>query len=477
MEWKFGAWIDNENIEVREKTPVFSPYDGRKIGEVGVSDELIAGKAIESAVNCFRKLKEMPVYEKSEILMNLARILERRKKEFAEVITLDAGKPINFSLQEVERAILTFTLAAEESRREKGEIIPVDIDKRFRSYFCFYITCPSGPVLGISPFNFPLNLVAHKLAPAFAAGCSLVLKTPPQAPITPFLLAHAFREAGAPPGAFNVLHLEIPLAETLVKDERFKVLSFTGSARVGWHLKGIAGKKKVILELGGNAGAIVHEDAKNISWIARRLALGGYAYAGQICISVQRIFVHEKIYRDFVDRFIEEVKKLPVGDPVKEETVVGPVIDGASADRIEEWVMEAERKNAGVLLKGKREGNIVYPWVFENAEKTLKISCEEVFGPVTVLYPYSEFEKAIHFLNDSRYGLQAGVFTQNLNNIYRAVKDIDAGGIIVNDYPTLRADNYPYGGVKDSGLGREGVRYAMREMSELKTVVINFQEV
>lgn len=350
----------------------------------------------------------------------------------------------------------------------------MDLTRAGEGYFSFTKRFPIGPILAITPFNFPINLVAHKLAPCIASGNTMVLKPPPQAPITSLILGEIVEEAGAVPGALNVIPCELNVAEDLVSDDRLKMLSFTGSSRVGWQLKSEAGKKRVVLELGGDAGAIVHSDA-DLEWASHRLALGAFAYAGQICISVQRIYVEEKIYRKFRELFLRDVKKLKMGDPMESDTTVGPLIDRASAERVEEWIEEAKAQGAKVLIGGRRKGCLVEPTVISGTSPRMKVSSEEVFGPVVTLAPYKEFEDAVREVNTSIYGLQAGVFTNDINRIFYSYNSLDVGGVIINDYPTFRLDHTPYGGVKDSGLGREGVRYAMEEMTEVKLMVLNLR--
>jgi glyceraldehyde-3-phosphate dehydrogenase (NADP+) len=329
---------------------------------------------------------------------------------------------------------------------------------------------PLGPVAAFAPFNFPLNLVAHKIAPCLASGNTMVLKPPPQAPLTALRLGRILLEAGVPPGVVNILPCDIPIAEGLVGDPRIQFITFTGSAKVGWHLKANSGKKGVLLELGGNAAAVVHMDA-DLPWVAKRLAVGAFAYAGQICISVQRILVHEAVYERFVEQFLAEVDALPVGDPLDAKTVVGPLIDRAAADRVERWTSEAVAGGAQALRSMSRKDNVIAPIVLANTRPEMAVSCEEVFGPVVTLAPYRSFDDALVAVNDSRYGLQAGVFSHDLRRVFEAIDRLDVGGVIINDYPTFRVDHTPYGGMKDSGLGREGVKYAMDAMTQIKTAV------
>jgi len=318
--------------------------------------------------------------------------------------------------------------------------------------------------------------LAHKVAPAIAVGSSLVVKPPPQCPQMAFRLAEIMAECGLPAGAYNVLHLPIPVAEQLATDPRFAMLTFTGSPAVGWHLKNVAGKKKVCLELGGNAAAVVHEDAGDLDWVAQRLALGAFAYAGQVCIKVQRVLVHQPIYDKFVEKLVSATSALPCGDPLDPKTVVGPMIDSAAADRVESWTREAVAAGAEPLLATRRQGNVLTPGILARVPRDAKVSCKEIFGPVSIVMPYRDWAEALTLVNDSDFGLQAGIFTHDITRIFAAFNGLEVGGVVVNDFPTLRVDNFPYGGVRDSGFGREGVRYAMEEMSEPRMLVLNLNK-
>lgn len=463
-----------EMVESGESDDVINPYDGDVVGRVPLARPEHAEAATAAAVEAFEEMKVLPRYRRAEICLGVAEGIRKRSDELAKTIAEESGKPVRFARGEVNRAVQTFTLAAEEARRLGGEIVPVDIEPRAEGYTSLYYRFPVGPILGIAPFNFPLNLVAHKLAPAIAAGCTLVLKPPQQAPITSLRLAEICYEAGLPPKAYSVLHSTVEVAEPMVQDDRFKLLSFTGSAAVGWHLKSIAGKKRVVLELGGNAGAIVHSDA-DLDWAAERSVIGGYAYAGQTCISVQRVLAHRSIYEGFCEKLVARTGELKVGDPRDEETVVGPLIEEKHVDRVMSWIAEAEAGGAKVLAGNKREGNIVWPTILTGTRPDMKVECEEVFGPVITVRPYDDYEAAVKIVNDSVYGLQAGVFTHDIRLIHHAFQNLDVGGVIVNDYPTLRVDNWPYGGVKDSGLGREGVRYSLQEYTEMKALVLDLR--
>ncbi|MGE0355193.1 MAG: aldehyde dehydrogenase family protein [Gemmatimonadales bacterium] len=451
---------------------ITNPYTGRTIGRAAVGTLQDLDQAIRAAGRAFDVMRNQPAHERHDILQRISDGLRRGRERFARLIVADAGKPLTQARGEVDRAIMTFSLAADESRRVGGEVIPLDVDPRGADLAGVVRRFPVGPVSAISPFNFPLNLVAHKLAPAIATGCPVVLKAPPQCPLTAFALAELVASCDLPPGGFNVLHLPVPVAQRLATDERFRLLSFTGSAAVGWHLKAVAGRKKVLLELGGNAAAIVHEDTADLDWTAARLAAGAYAYAGQVCIKVQRIYVHRRIYPRFLRRFVDAAAALKVGDPSQPATVVGPMIDRGSAERVESWVREAVMAGARVRLQRRRRGNLLGPIVLTDAPRASRVVREEVFGPVTVVEPYGTWRQALTRVNDSRYGLQAGVFTRDIDRIREAFDTLEVGGVIVNDYPTLRIDNYPYGGIKDSGLGREGVRYAMEEMTEPRMLVL-----
>jgi glyceraldehyde-3-phosphate dehydrogenase (NADP+) len=461
-----GAMIESDRVD-----EVTNPYDGEVVGRVPLASEDQREAAIAAAVEAFEEMRALPRYRRAEICAGIAAGIEKRQKELAETIARECGKPIRYARGEVGRAVMTFTIAAEEAKRLGGEIVPIDIEPRAEGYTSLYYRFPIGPILGIAPFNFPLNLVAHKLAPAIAAGCPLVLKPAQQAPITSLKLAEICYEAGLPPKAFSVVHCTVEVGEPMVRDERFKLLSFTGSAAVGWHLKSIAGKKKVVLELGGNAGAIVHSDA-DLDWAVERSAAGGYAYAGQTCISVQRVLVHRSLYDEFCEKLVERTRALEVGDPLDEGTVIGPLIEEKHADRVMSWIAEAERGGAKVLVGNRREGSLVWPTILAETRFDMKVECEEVFGPVVTVRPYDDFKAAVKIVNDSVYGLQAGVFTHDVRLIHYAYRNLEVGGVIVNDFPTLRVDNWPYGGVKDSGLGREGVRYSLDEMTEMRVLVL-----
>jgi acyl-CoA reductase-like NAD-dependent aldehyde dehydrogenase len=419
-------------------------------------------------------MRNLPGHARSALLRSIAGLLQARQEEGARIIAGEAGKPITDARREVGRAIQTFTVAAEEAKRIGGEAVPLDWTPGTESYWGVTRRVPLGAILGITPFNFPINLVAHKVAPALAAGNAILIKPAPQTPLTALFLGELAVEAGLPAGTLNIVPCANDVAERLVGDARFKLLSFTGSAQVGWMLKAKCGKKKVVLELGGNAGVIIEPDA-DLEFAAQRCATGGFTYAGQTCISVQRILVHESIVEAFISKLLAHVSALKAGDPLDEATVIGPLIDGKAATRVEGWIQEAVAQGARVLAGGNRSGAVLNATVLSNVNATMKVSCEEVFGPVVTITPYGQFEQALALLNNSPYGLQAGVFTQDINRIFSAFRDLEVGAVLINEIPTFRADHMPYGGMKDSGLGREGVKYAIEEMTEPRLLVLNLR--
>lgn len=471
MAQKYLFLMNGVFTESDEVFEVLNPYNHEVVGTVCRPDAADIEKAIESSSEAFIKTKEMPSFKKVEILRRAAADILKKKEELTAILSLESGKPIKHARGEVERAVSTLTLASEEAGRITGETIPLDITEKGEGRLGIVRRFPIGPIAGITPFNFPLNLVCHKVAPALAAGNSISIKPATATPLSALMLGKILLEAGALPGSFNVLPCTSQLADKFVTDLRIKMITFTGSAEVGWNIKSRAGKKKVCLELGGNAAVVVEADA-DIETAVKRSVLGGFAYAGQICISVQRIFLHKKIFDQFADLFIKAVKKLKIGDPFSEETDIGPMIDEDAALKTEKWVDEAVKMGARVLCGGRREGNFYLPTMLTDVPPQARVSCAEVFAPVVVLEKYNLFEDAVEKVNDSDFGLQAGVFTKDIDKAFRAFNKIDVGGVIINDIPTYRVDNMPYGGVKDSGFGREGVKYAMEEMTELKVMVV-----
>jgi glyceraldehyde-3-phosphate dehydrogenase (NADP+) len=466
--------IGNQWRHTATTATIRNPYNGKPVADICLAGKAEADEAAARAVEAAPAMRRLPAHVRAGALRTIAGRLAARQDEVARMLTAESGKPITDARREVGRAVQTFTIAAEEAARIAGDVIPMDLTPGMDRHLSLTRRVPVGPVLGITPFNFPLNLVAHKVAPSLAAGNPMVLKPAPQTPLTSLLLAEMVLEAGLPPGALSVVPCENAVAEQMVTDERFKVLSFTGSAAVGWMLKAKSGKKRVLLELGGNAGVIVEPDA-DVALAAQRCAAGGYAYSGQTCISVQRVFVHESVYDRFVDQFVTRVKGLATGDPGDDATVIGPLIDEAAARRVEQWIQEAVAQGARVLAGGKRSGSVVEATVLADVTPAMKVSCREVFGPVVAVSRYQDFAAALASLNESDYGLQAGVFTQDIDRIFRAYHELEVGAVLANEIPTFRAEHMPYGGVKDSGLGREGVRYAIEEMTELKLLILNLR--
>ena len=452
--------------------PVTNPYDGALLTEVALAGPAEIDRAVAAAEEAFPGWRDSGNYRRVEVLERMVAGLRRRREEMAATIVAEAGKPLTLARIEVDRAANTFTLAAEEAKRIGGEVIPLDLQPDSEGRLGLTSRFPLGVIAAITPFNFPLNLVAHKVAPALAGGNAVILKPSSQAPVSALMLGEIAGEAGLPPGVMNVVPAKSRVASSLVPDPRIRMVTFTGSPDVGWALRAQAGKKKVLLELGGNASAVVEADA-DLDFAARRIALGGFAYAGQICISVQHVLVHRDVFGDFRDLFLRAVADLAVGDPADPSTMVGPMIDREAADRVMAWIGEAREAGAELLCGGRQRGTLVDPTVLEGTGPAMKVGCREVFGPVTTLDSYDDFSEALERVNATVYGLQAGVFTANLNRAFEAYRRIDAGGVIINDFPTFRVDHMPYGGVKESGLGREGVRYAVEEMTELRLLVLN----
>jgi acyl-CoA reductase-like NAD-dependent aldehyde dehydrogenase len=470
----WGFFLDGKWVSDGDPIEILAPYDGSVVGATFRATAAHAELAVRAAQRTFEITRKLPGYERQRILREISEGIRSRLEEFARLMALEAGKPLRTARAEVERAIFTFAVAAEEATRIGGEYIPLDWQPAAAGRAGIVRRFSLGPILAITPFNFPLNLVAHKVAPAIAAGCSIVLKPAPQTPLTSFLLAEVAEKAGLPAGALNVLPLANPEAERLVADDRLKLLSFTGSGPVGWALKQKSGKKKVVLELGGNAGVIVHSDA-DVEQAAHRCVQGGFSYAGQSCISVQRIFVQRAIEEKFLGVLLAGVGKLKVGDPSDDSVDVGPMISEAAARRAASWVEEAVAGGAKLLCGGKRTGSLLAPAVLTHTQPGMKVNCEEVFAPVVVVEPYDNFAEAIRRVNDSPYGLQAGVFTHDSKLLFAAFEELEVGGVIAGDVSAWRIDHMPYGGVKDSGIGREGLRYAIEEMTEPRILVLNLQ--
>jgi acyl-CoA reductase-like NAD-dependent aldehyde dehydrogenase len=470
-----GLFIDGRWIDEGGTSAINSPYDGSLVGVVTLASPRQIEAAIAASVRAFQVTRKLPAFKRQAILRAVSSRIQQKRDEFARIMALESGKPIKTARAEVDRAIFTFSVAAEEATRIGGEYLPLDLQEFTAGRWGIVRRYPVGPIAAITPFNFPLNLVAHKVAPAIASGCTVVLKPAPQTPFSAFLLAELIHEAGWPAGALNVVPTSNEDAALIVSDDRLKMLSFTGSSAVGWKLKATAGKKKVTLELGGNAAVAIHSDA-DLEFAAERCAVAGFSYAGQSCISVQRILVHRPAFDSFLQKFIERTKKLKTGDPLDESTDIGPLIRASDAERASNWIQEAVSAGAKILLGGGRKGSVLEPTILTNTRAEMKVNCEEVFAPVKTVEPYDDFADALGRINASPYGLQAGLFTNDARLIFRAYDALEVGGLIVGDVPTFRIDHMPYGGVKDSGLGREGLRYAIEEMTEPRLLAMNLRQ-
>jgi len=468
------ALIANEWVDSKETITVRSPFTGDVVGEVARAGPEELERAVQASVRAFEETRKLSSARRSEILKQTAAGILRRKEELARTITLENAKPIRLSRAEVDRAVATFTIASEEAKRIGGEVLPLDLSSATEGRLGITRRLPLGPIFAISPFNFPLNLVAHKVAPAIAAGNSVVLKPASSTPQTALMLGEILLDSGMPAGMVNVVPCSATLADRLVGDDRFKLVTFTGSPAVGWDLKRKAGKKRVTLELGGNAAVVVHEDA-DLDLAVERSVQGAFAFSGQVCISVQRIYLHEKIADAFTRKFLERSGKLVLGDPLDEKTEIGPMIDEGALQKTQEWVEEAARGGAKVHLGGKRDGRFFPPTVLEDVKPQMKVHCQEAFAPLVNLYRYRDFPEALQRVNDSPFGLQAGVFTRDVGRAFQAFETLEVGGVILNEAPTWRADHMPYGGEKDSGFGREGVRYAIEEMTVLRILALNLR--
>ncbi len=469
---EFGIRLGGHSRETGETYAIRNPYDGAEVAVVHRAGAEEVEEAIARARNAFQETRRLASWQREEILGTISRSITARSEELARTIALEAGKPIKTARVEVDRASFTFRVAAEESKRIYGEIVPLDWLPGAEHRVAHVHRVPLGPIAGITPFNFPANLVAHKVAPALAAGNPIIVRPASQTPLTALILADIVYASGWPPDAFAVLPSSTDVARPLVEDDRIKLLTFTGSPAVGWALKSRAGRKRVTLELGGNAAVIVHRDA-DVAYAAERIAWGGFTNAGQTCISVQRVYVHADVHDLFVRELVDRVESLKVGDPLDEETDVGPVIDASNADRIEEWLDEATGAGATVLTGGSREGSLWQPTVLGDVSEGMRVSCEEVFAPVVSVNKFSDIDAAIDAAGHSEFGLQGGLFTNDTRVIERAFDRIDVGGLMVNDVSTFRIDHMPYGGVRSSGSGREGLRYAIEEMTELKLIAFN----
>jgi acyl-CoA reductase-like NAD-dependent aldehyde dehydrogenase len=462
-----GEWRTGEGtFEVR------SPYDDSLVDEIGVPTAADVEEALAAAASTFEESRRLPIHARSEALDHISARLKETIEQNAGLIAREGGKPLKWATVEATRAVSTFRWASEVIRHGEDELMRLDTEASLGSRVGLLRRFPVGPVLGITPFNFPLNLVAHKVAPALAVGAPIVVKPASATPVGALRLAEIFAETDLPKAMYQVLPVRSSVADGMARDERFKKISFTGSSDIGWYLKGLDPKKRVTLELGGNAGVIVHSDA-DLDLAAQRVAFGGYYQAGQSCISVQRVLVQSEVYEDFANRLVKQVESLKVGDPMDPTVDVGPVIQRSEVERIDAWVKEAVSQGATVLTGGEGDGPFYQPTLIADVDPEMKVCREEIFGPVVTISPYQTFEEAIGVVNDSRFGLQAGVFTNDINRAFEAHRAIEVGGVIVNDVSAFRADQMPYGGSKDSGFGREGLRFAMEEMTEPRIMVLS----
>jgi acyl-CoA reductase-like NAD-dependent aldehyde dehydrogenase len=462
-----GQWVDGgPALEVKNK------YNGKVIGVLPTARREDVESAIGAAERAEEVMADLPAYKRAEILFRAATLIRERADDMAKTIAAEAGKALKFARAEVDRAISTFTIASEEAKRLHGETIPLDAVPAGEGYFGFWTRRPVGVIAAISPFNFPLNLVAHKVAPALASGNTLVLKPASTTPLSALKLCEILLEAGLPAGAINfIVGSGGTVGEWLVTDPRVDKITFTGSPDVGRHILSVAGIKKVTLELGNTSPVVVAPDA-DLDFVAKRCAVGAYYNSGQVCISVQRIYSEKQVYEPFSEKFVKATEAMVVGDPLDERVDVGPMIDPAEVDRIESWVQEAQRAGAKVLTGGKRDGTVYYPTVLADVQEEMKVVAEEAFAPVASIISSDDFESALRQANDTKFGLQVGVFTKDINRVFKAVKRLNFGGVIVNDTPNFRADHMPYGGNRQSGLGREGVRFAMEDMTNIQMVAI-----
>lgn len=463
-----GKWVNAQKY-----TSLRSPYSGKVVAEIPSANEKEVDQAIEAAYKAREVMAKMPAHKRAKVLENLVKLLEERAGEAAEIIALEAAKPIETAKGEVVRTIETYKFAAEEAKRIHGETLPLDAASGGENRLAYTVREPIGVIGAITPFNFPMNLVAHKVGPAIASGNTIVLKPASQTPLSSFFIAELLQEAGLPEGALNIVTGSGRLVgDKIVTDDRVSMITFTGSPEVGIGIRNKAGLKRVTLELGSNAAAIIDKDV-DVEKIISRCVAGAFSFQGQVCISLQRVYVHEELYDEFVKKFAAETKKLVLGDPLDEKTDVSALITPGDIDRTLDWINEAKQAGVTVATGGEAEGNILQPTILLEAKADLKVSCQEVFGPIVVVNKVSSVEEAIAKVNDSRYGLQAGIYTNDVHTALNAADQLHVGGVMINDIPTFRVDNMPYGGVKESGTGREGLRYAVEEMTELKLVVWN----
>lgn len=470
---KYPIYAAGKFITTPQPIFVRNSYNNEIIAETYLADLNILEEAIKQASAVEQELRETPAYIRYAVLMQIANTMKARKDELSSVLAQEAAKPIRYAQAEIQRAIYTFIAAAEECKRPPMEYMRLDWEPTGKGKEGLIKYFPIGLIAGISPFNFPMNLAVHKIAPAIASGCPIILKPASSTPLSTLLLAQIMDETALPKGAVSIIPMDRQTGNRLVTDERFKLLTFTGSPSVGWKMKDDAKKKKVVLELGGNAGVIITSSA-DIEFAVKRCIVGAFAYAGQVCIHTQRIYVDKKIFPLFKEKFIEETKKLKAGHPLEITTDITSMIDEENAKQVEEWVNSAIKEGAELVCGGNREGTFYEPTILTHTKHDMQVVCNEIFGPVVILEPYEKFEDAIHLVNNSIYGLQAGVFTNEINEMNYAFEHLQVGGVILNDVSVFRVDHMPYGGVKESGIGREGVKYAMQDMMEAKILVKPF---
>lgn len=465
-------YIGGKFAETNQELKVFNPYDNSLVGKTYLAGKKELEQAIVSANAIKNEMRDLPAYKRFVILLQIAHEIKEKRNDLSIILAKEAGKPLKYAMGEIDRAIQVFTIAAEESKRLPKEYFSVDWTAAGDGKEGLVKHFPIGLIAGIAPFNFPLNLAVHKIAPAIASGNPMILKPARSTPLSVLELAKIIDKTDLPKGAFSVLPMDREAGNLLVTDERIQMLSFTGSPAVGWKMKSNAGKKKVALELGGNAGVVV-TDSADLNLAIKKCLVGGFAYSGQVCIHVQRIYVQENVFDSFVQKFIEETQKLKFGAPDDSNTEISSMIDEENAMRVEEWVNEAKDEGAKVLFGGKRHGSYYEPTIITNTRQQMKVCALEVFGPVVTIEKYSDYKDAIEYINNSEFGLQAGVFTNNIKEMNQAFNELEVGGLIINDVPTFRVDHMPYGGVKNSGFGREGVKYSILEMMEPRLLIKN----
>ncbi|WP_077247469.1 aldehyde dehydrogenase family protein [Pseudobacillus wudalianchiensis] len=465
--------INGEKVEGPAYAPLYSPYSGEEIAQIAMADKELTKQAITAAYNARGAISKMPAYQRAEILERVVALLKERADEAAEIISRESAKPIVFAKAEVARTIETYKFSAEEAKRIHGETIPFDAAAGGVGRIGYTVREPIGVIGAITPFNFPLNLVAHKVGPAIAAGNTVVLKPASQTPLSALFIAELFVEAGLPAGVLNVVTGPGgTVGDAIVEDDRVSMVTFTGSPSVGIGIRSKAGLKKTTLELGSNSALIIDKDIQ-IEDIIDRCIIGAFSNQGQVCISLQRVYAHEQVYDEFIKKFTEAAKKLKVGDPLDPDTYISALIAKGEAERVLGWIEETKESNAQIATGGKLQNGILEPTIVTGADSELKVSCQEAFAPVVVVNKISSIEEAVELVNDSRYGLQAGIYTNNIKNALYAAQELHVGGVMINDVPTYRVDQMPYGGVKESGTGREGIKYAVEEMTEMKLVVWN----